>query len=82
MFHQNTNTAAPSVRCLHGANSWDLKSLELFAIAKKSTQCGSGCRTTLSCNGALETEANGACGANAFHMKQITATSFYERGFE
>jgi hypothetical protein len=58
----NTSTAAPSGNSLLGANNWDLSSLELFAIKKRFTQCGSPSKTILSSSGGLETEGSGASG--------------------
>jgi hypothetical protein len=70
MFQKNTNTAALSGNSSLGESKWDSKSLELFAIAKKSTHGGSGCKTTSLCNGDLATGANGVSGI------EITKTSF------
>lgn len=68
------STAAPSVKCLRGANEWDVKSLEIFASIKRFTPCGSPSRMTSSSNGSSGIEGNGVCGYEA--KKSI----FNERG--
>lgn len=72
----NTNTVALFAKCSPGANKWDSKSLEIFAIAKKSTQSGSICRMTSSFSGDSEIEASGARGY------EISESSFHEKGWE
>ena len=56
------STAAQSVKCLLGANEWDVKSLEIFASIKRFTPCGSPFRTTSLSNGSSEIVGNGVCG--------------------
>jgi len=72
----NTNTVAPSVKCLHGAIESVSKNSEFFAQNQKCTQPGSSCKRISSCNGDLGHEAGGAFGY------EITTTSYYERGHE
>ena len=70
------STDAPSVKCLRGANEWDVKSLEIFASIKRFTPCGSPSRMTSSSNGSSGIEGNGVSGF------EITKTSYHERGWE
>lgn len=76
MSHLNTNTAAPYVNFLPGANKWDSKILELFATKKKFTKDGLRSKTTSSCNGDLEIEVSGVNGY------EITNSSYHERVWE
>ena len=63
-MQSSINTAAQFAKCLPTGSAWDLMSLEAISKAKTQGYCGSLSKMTLSCNGDLETEANGECGSD------------------